>query len=115
MKPILPRQVVLLGVSSLFCVPKIAPGLQVVPVRWTTPVMAKKRTRGTPLKTTIQFTESDIPLFEAAAEREGASSVVDWLLMIGRRRARLMAAPGPIRVSEVLVPVPDDVRVEPKQ
>jgi hypothetical protein len=76
--------------------------------------MAKKRTKGTPLKTTIQFIEDELPLFETAAELEGAPSVVDWLLMIGRKRARLIAAKGAVRVTEVLVPPPEQTRIEPK-
>lgn len=76
--------------------------------------MAKKSTRGTPLKTSIYFDESDIPLFEEAAEREGAPSVVDWLLMVGRKRARLIAHGSAVEVTEVLVSLPDGVTKRPK-
>lgn len=77
--------------------------------------MAKKSTRGTPLKTSINFLESDLPLFEDAAEMEGAPSVVDWLLMVGRKRARLIAqGSGAVEVTEVIVPLPEGVKKRSK-
>jgi hypothetical protein len=77
--------------------------------------MAKRKSLfDTPDKTTIRFTERDIELFELAAETEGADSVVQWLLTTGRKRARLIEAGGPLRVTEVLISPPEQTRIEPK-
>lgn len=76
--------------------------------------MASKKP-ATRARTTIRFNESDYALFAKAAELEGLEGdILKWLLSAGRKRARLLTSKGPVRVTEVMVPPPEQTRVEPK-
>ncbi|AMV16612.1 hypothetical protein [Planctomyces sp. SH-PL14] len=65
-------------------------------------------------KTSIRFSDADYDLFKDAAETEGADNIIQWLITIGRKRARLLAVEGPVRVTEVLVPPPEHTRLDSK-
>lgn len=79
--------------------------------------MAKKQTLKTPKpkQTTIRFSDADYELFKFASDLEGfEGNVLQWLLIVGRRRARLLKTGGAVRVTEVMVPPPEQTRVETK-
>lgn len=65
-------------------------------------------------KTSIKFSDEDYDLFAEASKLEGADNILQWLVTIGRRRARLLTAKGAVRVTEVMVPPPEITRVDPK-
>lgn len=83
----------------------------------TTPHMAAKKqpAKPKPRQTTIRFSDADFEMFSRASEMEGLEgNVIQWLLSVGRKRAKLLQTEGPLQVTEILIPPPEQTRIAPK-
>ncbi|WP_437193516.1 type II toxin -antitoxin system TacA 1-like antitoxin [Planctomicrobium sp. SH527] len=80
-----------------------------------TGAMARKSAKQTVNRTGIQYgvrcSDEDSALFERASDIEGFASVQQWLLTMGRKRARQIIASAEsgagVRISETVI-VPDE-------
>lgn len=77
---------------------------------------AKKRpAKPKPRQTTIRFSDSEFEMFTRASEMEGLEgNIIPWLLAVGRKRAKLLMADGPLQVTEILIPPPEQTRIAQK-
>lgn len=66
-------------------------------------------------RSSIRFSDSDYDLFKAASELEGADNIVQWMVITARKRARLIAHKGAVRITEVVVPPPEDSSISKGQ